>query len=245
MRKTVLFPNMFFIVITLLLMAFTTCASTKSKSAAKKQTAQKPAAQKTNQINYSMAIQTAEQRIKKFPSSSTVSYFGGVSGPNESLSANNAQKLIDQCKEWYAKDADYRKIVDIVEREVVNKLKYDWDSFYNKKTRSYQDSINAGIGVCDVYAQRVKEVLAGIGYTAEKWSSSKGNHAWNHVILPNGKIIYIDATWYDSAYENHPTSRHYDDYDPWYITYNKDVFEHGFNKTINMHGAWPDAKKVN
>jgi len=197
------------------------------------------------EITFPMAIRIAEQRIKKFPSNATVSYFGGVSGPNEALSANNAQRLIDQSKEWYTNDSDYRRIVDIIEREVVTKLQYDWDSYYKRTTRSYQESVNAGVGVCDVYAQRVVETLTEIGYAVEKWSSSRGNHAWNHVILPDGRILYIDATWYDNCYDNHPTNRSYDGYDPWYITYNKEVFEHGFNGTINMHGAWPDARRTN
>jgi len=171
--------------------------------------------------------------------------FGPISGPNENLSAYNAQKLIDQCKEWYAIDPDYKRIIDIIEKDVVLKMQYDWEAYYSKFSRSYQDSLRLGLGVCDVYADLVVQILTREGYTAEKWSSSVGNHAWNHVILPNGKILYIDATWYDNSYENHPTQKSADSYDPWYITYDKSLFEHGYLGTINMHGAWPDARKRN
>lgn len=176
------------------------------------------------------------------PKNITVSSFGPISGPNENLSAYDAQVLIDQCKEWYANDKDYRSIVDIVEHEVVTKLQYDWDSFFKKTNLSYVESLNAGLGVCDVYVQLVKEVLTKAGYKTEKWSSAARGHSWNQVIMPNGNVLYIDATWYDNCYDNHPTQYSPDNYDPWYITYDKNLFERGFKKTISMHGAWPDAK---
>lgn len=178
----------------------------------------------------------------KGPKIVIVDSFGSISGPNEDLTAYDAQQLINQCKEWYTKDSDYRKIIDIVEQEVVTKLQYDWNSFLTGKHLSYQDSVKAGLGVCEVYATLTKEVLTKAGYRVEKWSSSSGNHAWNQVILPKGKILYIDATWYDNCYDNHPTQHSNDSYSPWYITYDKNVFERGLKGSIRMHGAWPDAK---
>ena len=195
-------------------------------------------------ITYPLAIRMAEQRIRRFPANATVAYLGGINGPNENLSAQNALRLIEQSKEWYLRDRDFRQIVDIIEREVGTKLQYDWDSFYRGTSRSYQESLRVGLGVCDVYARRVQEVLTERGYVVERWRSSRGNHAWNQVILPNGRILYVDATWYDNAYDNHPTNRFPDAYNPWYITYDKRFFEHGFNRTINMHGAWPDAVRA-
>ena len=232
MRKT-MFAAVFAVAVFAALIG--SCASSKSSAAPSRQ----------SRITFPLAIRMAEPRIQRFPPGATVADFGGVSGPNESLSASNAQRLIDQSKEWYINDRDFRQVVDIIEREVVTKLQYDWDSYYKRTNRSYQESLNAGVGICDVYAQRVKEILTERGYVVEKWSSSRGNHAWNHVIMPNGKILYVDATWYDNCYDNHPTNRFVDAYDPWYITYDKRVFEHGYNGTINMHGAWPDAVRAN
>jgi hypothetical protein len=60
--------------------------------------------------------------------------------------------------------------------------------------------------------------------------------------MPDGRILYIDATWYDNCHDNHPVQTSPDDYSPWYITYDKNLFELGLKKTIRMHGAWPDAK---
>jgi hypothetical protein len=62
--------------------------------------------------------------------------------------------------------------------------------------------------------------------------------------MPNGKILYIDATWYDNSYENHPTAKNQEAYSPYYITYNKAFFEHGYGGTINMHGGLSDASGV-
>ncbi|MDR2541926.1 MAG: hypothetical protein LBC80_00525 [Treponema sp.] len=179
------------------------------------------------------------------PKNITFAIFGPLGGPNENLSAHDAQILINQSKEWYKNDPDFRRIVDIVESEVVTKLQYDWDSFFRRTNRSYQESLNAGLGVCDVYARLTREVLTRAGYNVEMWSSSTGNHAWNHVILPDGRTLYIDATWYDNCYDNHPTQFSPDSYSPWYITFDKELFERGLKRTIRMHGAWPDARKVN
>jgi hypothetical protein len=188
---------------------------------------------------------TSTKNTIKGPKNIIVASFGSISGPNEDLTAYDAQKLIDQCKEWYTNDPDYRKIVDILEAEVVTKLQYDWDSYLNKKSRSYEEAVKAGLGICDVYARRTEDVLTKAGYKVERWSSSTGNHTWNHVIMPNGKTLYIDVTWYDNCYDNHPTVPPvYDYYAPWYITYDKNLFERGLKKTIKMHGAWPDAKKA-
>jgi len=195
-------------------------------------------------VNQGTRIYTTEQKNTiRGPKNTIVSSFGPLGGPNEDLSAYNAQILINKCKDWYLNDPDYRKITDILEKEIVTKLKYDWDHFYGKQRHTYEQAVSLGLGICDVYAQRVKEVLTEAGYTVEKWSSSIGNHAWNQVVLPNGKILYIDATWYDNTYENHPTQQSPDGYEPWYITYDKPLFEHGFLGKINMHGGWPDAKK--
>ena len=198
----------------------------------------------TFSVDQKTRIYTSDQvNILPGPKNTYPWSFGPTSGPNEELSAYNAQKLIDQSKAWYTTDTDYKKIIDIIEKEVVPKLQYDWDAYYGGFFRKYQDSVQLGLGVCDVYADFVVQVLSGQGYTVEKWSSSVGNHAWNHVIMPNGKTLYIDATWYDNAYENHPTQKSTDSYAPWYITYNKSLFEHGYLGTINMHGGWKDAQK--
>ena len=173
-----------------------------------------------------------------------VAEFGPLGGPNEPLSAFHARQLIEQHKRLYREDSDYKRIVDLIETQVINKLTYDWEAFYGGFFRTPAESLRLGFGVCDVYADLVTQVLGNAGYTVEKWSSSAGNHAWNHVRMPNGRTLYIDATWYDNAYENHPTNPTTDGYEPWYITYDKTLFEHGLNRTINMHGGWPDARRV-
>jgi hypothetical protein len=161
---------------------------------------------------------------------------------NEDLSAYDAQRLIYQCKEWYANDPDYRRIVDIIEREVLTKLKYDWVTFLSGGQRSYQESIRIGLGICDVYARLTKEVLTKAGFRVELWT---GPHSWNQVIMPNGKILYIDTTWYGNCYNNHPSIPPTSDYySPWFITYDKTFFEQGAKGTIRMHGAWSNIRVV-
>jgi hypothetical protein len=200
-----------------------------------------------------LAIHNAEARVARFAKTPNATAFTlGLSGiqdgtyaiTKEKLSASEAQKLIDQCKEWYKSEPEYRKIADIVEREVLTKLKYDWYTFLNNvPARSFDASIKAGLGVCDYYAELTRDVLTAAGYKVEKWESPKAKHAWNHVILPNGKTIYIDATWYDNTYENHPTEPSPDLYCPWFITYDKKLFERGLKGTTAMHAAWPQSRR--
>ncbi|MDR2210155.1 MAG: transglutaminase domain-containing protein [Spirochaetaceae bacterium] len=177
------------------------------------------------------------------PKNVTVAKLGPLSGPNENLSAHDAERLIAQCKEWYRTDADYRRIIDILEREVVTKLQYDWQDFLGIEEHTYEQALRLGVGVCDVYASLVVTVLTKAGYTVEKWSSETGSHAWNRVIMRDGRILYIDATWYDNNYDNHPSIKNQEAYEPYYITYDRSFFEHGYHGTINMHGGWPDAVK--
>jgi len=176
------------------------------------------------------------------PKNIAVTYLGIYGDISEDLSAYDAQKLIDQCKEWYANDPDYRRVVDIVEREVLTKLKYDWVTFLSGEQRSYQESIRIGLGICDVYARLTKEVLTKAGFKVELWT---GPHSWNQVIMPNGKILYIDATWYGNCYYNHPAIPPISDYySPWFITYDKTFFEQGAKGTFRMHGAWSDIRVI-
>jgi len=178
------------------------------------------------------------------PRNISVAVLGPLGGPNEELSAFEAQRLIDQCREWYNSDADYRRIVDLIERDVVSRLQYDWDSYLRGESRGYQQSLTAGLGTSDVYAQLTGEVLSGAGYRVEMWSSTTANHIWNQVILPDGRILYIDSIWYDNCYDNNPTQYSEDNYSPWYITYDRNFFERGVRGTLQVHGAWTDARRV-
>jgi hypothetical protein len=195
-------------------------------------------------VNQKTRIYTTESKnIIDGPKKVIVAKLGPYSGPIENLSAYDAEKLIAQCKEWYLKDSDYRRIVDLVEKEVVLKLQYDWKDFLGIEKHTYEQSLQLGVGVCDVYARQVVQVLTNASYQVEKWSSRVGSHAWCQVIMPDRKILYIDATWYDNCYENHPTEKNQEVYSPYYITYDKSFFEHGYHGTINMHSGWPDASR--
>ncbi|MCL2283838.1 MAG: tetratricopeptide repeat protein [Fibromonadales bacterium] len=176
----------------------------------------------------SLAIRMAERRIEQDTAQSiTILSFDTV---KEEISSKDAKLLVAQLKNWYANDPGYRKIVDLIESKVVSKLRYD--KKYTKKT--YEEALKSERGVCRHYALLVYDVLNKAGYQVEIWTSA--NHVWNHVVMPNGKTLYIDATWYDSYNPKH--------YDPWYITYDKSFFEHGYKGTVNIHGGWKNAKMI-
>jgi len=95
-------------------------------------------------------------------------------------------------------DPDYRKIVDIIDNEVVSKLQYDQESVDNNIELSYEESLKSGLGICVNYAMLVYNVLNAAGYNVEIWVSVVGKHAWNRVVTQNGKILHIDAARYDN-----------------------------------------------
>ena len=58
-------------------------------------------------VDQGTRIYTTDQRNNIIgPKNITVASFGPLGGPNENLSAYNAQRLIDQSKEWYTRDQD-------------------------------------------------------------------------------------------------------------------------------------------
>jgi len=56
--------------------------------------------------------------------------------------------------------------------------------------------------VCDGYANAVVEKFKNHPLVAsvEKWISVIGKHAWNVIVLKDGRKIYADATWYQGNY---------------------------------------------
>jgi len=100
-------------------------------------------------------------------------------------------------------------------------------------------------GVCDDYASHVVEkvsVIPGVNRVI-KVSSRIGNHAWNEIWLNDGRVLYCDATWYDtngyrvdSATGNYIID-HVPHYLPTMLTFDRELFTLG-----RTHYAWGDAR---
>jgi hypothetical protein len=134
--------------------------------------------------------------------------------------------------------------------QIATEYDYDYYGAY-KKSVKYRTS-NVKKAVCDGYADATMRAFEGHPLVdhVEKWAG--GNHAWNVVVLKDGRKIYTDATWYDgngiddAGYVIHVPVR-----SPTDLTFDLAEFNsNGFaidtktNKQLKVHFAFSDAKRV-
>jgi hypothetical protein len=103
--------------------------------------------------------------------------------------------------------------------------------------------INRGF-ICDDYASLVKKIMSAQGYDVKIASSSKANHAWNEVLLPDGRKVYVDVTWFDKDYDTTNRQWKVQEYDIQWIVFeeDKELFDHGFSGKIMEHYAFGDVQ---
>ncbi len=81
-----------------------------------------------------------------------------------------------------------------------------------------------------------------------KITSKKMDHAWNEIVF-NGKIVYIDSTWFDinkideKGYSVNLPMDDGRDFNYKYIVYDKDLFNKGFSGMKFSHYLGNDTKK--
>ncbi|GHV36299.1 hypothetical protein AGMMS49546_01320 [Spirochaetia bacterium] len=138
----------------------------------------------------------------------------------------------------YNTDIEFKKLVNLC-IAIADNSRYDWDFWYN----GVPHDTNRGF-ICDDYASLVKEVFTAGGYDVKIASSQKANHTWNEVILPDGRKVYIDATWFDYDYDN--TDRQWKEQEysiPWIVfEEDKKIFDHGFTGKRMEHYAFGDVQ---
>ncbi|GHU99034.1 hypothetical protein FACS1894159_02430 [Bacteroidia bacterium] len=193
-------------------------------------------------LRYSSGAYSTEVRSTvSGPRNVVVDILGPADGPTANLSAHDAKPLVAKCREWYNVDPHYCKIVNLIEEQVVAKINYDWTDFFDIEKHTDEEALALGVGLCGAYAKLAYSVLHKAGYKVEIWSSLTGKHAWNHVILPDGKTLYVDCAWYDNIYENNPQTKDHQAFSPYFVTYDKQFFEHSHHKNIDMHCGWKDS----
>jgi hypothetical protein len=120
------------------------------------------------------------------------------------------QKAIDEADYRMGqrrKDAAFAEIEKGI-KEIAAEYQYDFaTAFTHTGTSSEGMEIkyrnpNIKKAVCDGYATAVVEKFKNhpLVASAEKWVSKIGKHAWNVLVLKDGRKIYADATWYQSNY---------------------------------------------
>jgi len=159
--------------------------------------------------------------------------------------ADEAQHRMDQRR----KDRVFAEIEKVVLR-VAKKYQYDFKSAYGISVKYRNPYIKKA--VCGGYADAVAEAFKNhpLVEKAEVWSSSIGNHAWNAIVLKDGRKVYCDATWYQG---NSIDERGYvvdvPVQDPVDLTFDIDEFNSlggatnvTTGKLLAVHFAWGDAK---
>ena len=98
-------------------------------------------------------------------------------------------------------DENVRKIKSVIDQLVLD-TDYDYSQIYDLPAGT-QWVFHPGVkylGVCDEYSNLVIQKVSGLPGVnkAVKVSSGIGNHAWNEIWLNDGRILFCDATWYDT-----------------------------------------------
>jgi hypothetical protein len=162
--------------------------------------------------------------------------------------ADEAQYRLEERR----KDPAFREIEQIVFKIA---SEYDYD-FYalNRQNVKYRDPY-VKKAVCEGYADAVIASFANhyLVSSVEKWSSEKGNHAWNRIVLKDGRKIYCDATWYDGTkIDDEGYVVHVPAQNPVDLTFDEDEFnslggaiDKKTGGLLAVHFAWHDAALVN
>jgi len=169
---------------------------------------------------------------------------------NREIEFNLTRKKIDEAEqrmEQRRKDTAFAEIEKVI-FQVATEYKYDWEKAYGKEVK-YRNP-NTKKAVCDGYANAVIEAFKNhpLVEKVEKWTG--GNHAWNVIILKDGRKIYCDATWYQRQgidEEGYVLETIYKT--PTDLTFDIEEFntlggaiDNSTGELLKVHFTWEDAK---
>jgi hypothetical protein len=158
-------------------------------------------------------------------------------------------------------EADYRmeerrkdRAFHEIEQEVLRiAVEYDYDFYAAYGTSVQYRNPNVKKAVCEGYAAAVARTLQNhrLARDVETWTSARGNHAWNVIVLQDRRKLYCDATWYDGntvddeGYVVHEPARN-----PVDLTFDMAEFnslggavDTSSGRLLAVHFAWGDAIK--
>jgi hypothetical protein len=174
---------------------------------------------------------------------------------NKNIYYTQTKKNADEAQyrmEERRKDAAFNEIEKTI-LQIANEYDYDFYAAYGQ-TVKYRDP-NVKKAVCDGYAGAVVRAFTNhrLVRTAEKWSSKKGNHTWNRLVLKDGRKIYCDATWYDgNKIDDNGYVVHIPAQNPVDLTFDEDEFnslggaiDKKTGGLLAVHFAWNDAAMTN
>lgn len=177
---------------------------------------------------------------------------GGTIGNNDIVYLLT-RKLQDEKEyriEKRREDPVFREIEKIV-LQIATEHNYDFRGVYGIQVK-YR-ARNVKIASCDGYSDAVIKAFAKHPHVAsvEKWSSDIGEHAWNVIVLKDGRRLYCDATWYDgNSIDKEGYVVDIPVRDPVNLTFDINEFntlggaiDASTGRVLSVHHGWRDAKK--
>jgi len=176
---------------------------------------------------------------------------GGVIGNGEieyTLTRKKADEA-DQRMEQRRKDTTFAEVEKVI-FQIATEYKYDYEKAFGIEVQ-YRNP-NTKKAICDDFANAVIESFKNhpLIERVEKWTSTMGNHAWNVIILKDGRKIYCDATWYQKQgtdSEGYVIETVYKT--PMDLTFDIEEFntlggaiDTNTGEILKVHFAWEDAK---
>ncbi len=159
--------------------------------------------------------------------------------------ADEAEQRIEQRR----KDPAFTEIEKVI-FQIATEYKYDYEKAYGKEVK-YRNP-NTKKAVCDGYTNAVIEAFKNnpLVERVEKWTSAIGKHAWNVIILKDGRKIYCDATWYQrQGIDSEDYVKETISKTPVNLTFDIEEFNtlggainESTGEIMKVHFAWEDAK---
>jgi hypothetical protein len=145
------------------------------------------------------------------------------------------------------KDPVFREIEKVV-LQIATEYKYDFESAYGIQVKYRNPNVKKA--VCEGYSNAVASAFTNhpLVDRVETWAGS--NHAWNTLILKDGRKLYCDATWYDgNSIDDEGYVVDIPDQNPVNLTFDINEFNSqggavntATGNLLQVHFAWPDAQ---
>jgi hypothetical protein len=121
---------------------------------------------------------------------------GGQIGIGE-IKYSQTKKNLDEAEiriEERRRDTAFAEIERIV-LQLATEYDYDYMGAYGRKVKYRTPTVKKAF--CEGYSDAVLEAFQGHRLVDHVEKYEGGNHAWNVVVLKDGRKIYTDVTWYD------------------------------------------------
>ncbi|MDR3334090.1 MAG: hypothetical protein LBT13_04255 [Treponema sp.] len=183
-------------------------------------------------------------------------WIGYTWGNSEGSIGNNetnytfTKKIADEAQyriEERRKDPVFREIEKVV-LQIATEYDYDFYSAYGR-TVKYRD-VHVKKAVCEGYSDAVSQSFRNHPLVANVETWSGHNHAWNVIVLKDGRRLYCDTTWYDgNSVDDEGYVVHVPGQNPVDLTFDINEFnslggaiDKTTGKLLAVHFAWNNIK---